>query len=407
MDWDKLPLTPEDIFGEYFDDEHEEGPFEAIILPLREIVVYPQMVTPLYVGRDESMQAVDIAVQEDWPLVVVTQRVTELEDYPIGEDLYSIGTEVVIARSMRLPDGTTSAIAQGVGRMRIVEYTQETPYLMAVVELLPEPDDENALVEALMRAVLAMFEKAVQLNQTLPEEAYVYAMNLQSPSQLADIIAQMINLTVEQRQDLLETLDITERLQKISTHLARELDVLELENQIQTSVQQEVDKTQREYFLREQMRAIQRELSETDIFTRDLARLQEAFDEADLPDEARERAQEELERLSIMPAMAPEVGILRTYLDWLLDLPWTKVTEDNLNIKHAEKVLESRHYGLPKAKERILEYIAVRKLAPEKIRSTILCFVGPPGTGKTSLGRSIAEALGREFARVSLGGNPR
>ncbi len=406
MDWDKLPLTPEDIFGdEYFDDERDEGPFEAIILPLHDLVVYPQMVTPLYIERDASIHALDVAIEEDWPLVAVAQRAMGDEDgYPIGEDLFSVGTEIVIARSMRLPDGTASAIAQGAERMRIVEYTQEVPYMMAVVEPLIEPDEQNSLVEALVRAILTMFGKVVQLNQTLPDEAYVYAMNLQSPSQLADLIAQMINLDLEQRQDLLETLDVTTRLQKISSHLAREIDVLELENQIQTSVQQEVDKTQREYFLREQMRAIQRELSETDIFTRDLVRLQEAFDAADLPEAVREHAEEELSRLAMMPSMAPEVGILRTYLDWLLDLPWSKVTDDNLDLDHAKKVLESQHYGLPKAKERILEYIAVRKLAPEKNRSTILCFVGPPGTGKTSLGRSIAGALGREFVRVSLGG---
>lgn len=407
MDWDKLPLSSEDLFGEYYNGPRDdEGPFEAIVLPLRDIVVYPQMVTPLYVGRDASIQALEIAIQEDWPLVVIAQRDSEMEDeYPTGDDLFTVGTEVIIARSIRLPDGSTSAIAQGVDRVRIVEYTQEAPYLMATVEILHDwSDEEDPLIEALMRAVLTMFEKVVDLNQALPEEAYVYAMNVPGPGQLADVIAQMINLPVEARQNLLETLGTTERLQKISAHLAQELDVLELENQIQTSVQQEVDKSQREYFLREQLRAIQRELGETDIFTRDVAQLQEEFDQADLPEHARKRVEEELARLAMMPSMAPEVGIIRTYLDWLLNLPWAKTTEDNLDIRHAEKVLESRHYGLPKAKERILEYIAVRKLAPEKYRSTILCFVGPPGTGKTSLGRSIAEALGREFVRVSLGG---
>lgn len=405
MDWDKLPLSSDDLFGDFFEPEHEDDePFDAIIIPLRELVVYPHMVTPLYVGRNPSLQAMEIAAQEEWPLVVVAQRDSELEDYPSSEDLYDVGTEIMVARSIRLPDGTSSAIAQGVGRVRILEYTQEEPFMIATVEPLVDNRERNALIEALMRAILAMFEKAVQLNQALPEEAYVYAMNVETPGQLADIIAQMINLSIEQRQDLLETLDITERLQKVSTHLARELDVLELEDQIHTSVQEEVDKSQREYFLREQMRAIQRELGETDTFTRDVARFQEALSKAELPDHVRERAEEELARLSAMPAMAPEVGIIRTYLDWLLTLPWSNATEDNLDLDHAARVLESRHYGLPKAKERILEYIAVRKMAPDKARSTILCFVGPPGTGKTSLGRSIAEALGREFVRVSLGG---
>ncbi|TFG72842.1 MAG: endopeptidase La, partial [Anaerolineales bacterium] len=224
------------------------------------------------------------------------------------------------------------------------------------------------------------------------------------PGQLADVVAQIINLNVKVRQELLETLNTTHRLQKINTHLAHELDVLELENQIQNSVQEEVDKSQREFFLREQLRAIQRELGESDSFTRDLSQLREDLTKSQLPEHVQIRAEEELGRLSTMPSMSPEVGIIRTYLDWLLHLPWSEETADNLDILNAEEVLESRHYGLPKAKERILEYIAVRKMAPDKNQSPILCFVGPPGTGKTSLGRSIAEALGRKFVRVSLGG---
>ncbi len=406
MNWENFPLTPENLFGDFVDIPHDEddGPFEAIIMPMRDLVVYPQMVTPLYLGHEAAIHSLEIAIQEDWPLVVVAQRDTDSDEYPEAEDLYEVGAEIIIARSIRLPDGSTSAIVQGIQRVKILEYTQHTPYLMANVIALPETFEEGAHVEALIRAVLTMFEKAVDLNQALPEEAYVYAMNVSDPGQLADVIAQMINLTLEARQDLLETLDTTERLQKISAHLARELDVLELENQIHTNVQKEVDKSQREYFLREQLRAIQHELGETDVFTRDVAQLQEEFAALELPDAARKQVEEELARLAMMPSMAPEVAIVRTYLDWLLHLPWTKLTEDNLDIKNAAQVLESRHYGLPKAKERILEYIAVRRMAPEKSRSTILCFVGPPGTGKTSLGRSIAEALGRTFVRVSLGG---
>jgi len=405
MGWDKLPLTPEDFFGEAFDTgTGGEGPFEAVILPLQELVVYPQMVTPLFVGQDESLQALSVAVQEDWPVVVVAQQNRKIESYPTGADLYAIGTEVVIARSIRLPDGTTSAIAQGVGRVKILDYIQERPYLIASVEVLPEPAEEGALTEALVRAVLTMFEKVVQLNQALPEEAYVYAMNVAAPGLLADVVAQIVNLPTEARQALLATQDVTERLQSISTHLARELDVLELENQIQTTVQEEVDKSQREYFLREQMRAIQQELGEVDAFTQDVLTIREQLAAADFPDHVRERAEAELKRLSMMPAMAPEVGIIRTYLDWLLNLPWDKASEDNLNIAHAANILESQHYGLPKAKQRILEYIAVRKMAPQAQQGTILCFVGAPGTGKTSLGRSIADALGREFVRISLGG---
>ncbi len=407
MDWDNLPILPDEFFDA--DDEREpvEGPFEAVLLPLRELVVYPQMVTPLYVGRTQSLIALEAAVKEDWPLVTVAQLPLDEEtedDYPTPEQIYRVGTEVSIARSIRLPDGTTSAIAQGHARVRILEFLHQEPYITALVENVQETSESTPLVEALMRAVLAMFEKVVHLNHSLPEEAYIYAMNVEEPGPLADLVAQMVDLDIEERQELLETFDAVERLQKISAHVARELDVLELEDQIQSRVQQEVDRSQREYFLREQMRAIQRELGESDVFTQEVAQLREQLEKAELPEHVRQRAEEELTRLSLMPPMAPEIGIIRTYLDWLLNLPWAKTTVDNLDLKNASQVLESRHYGLPKAKERILEYIAVRKLAPEKIRSTILCFVGPPGTGKTSLGRSIAEALGREFVRVSLGG---
>jgi ATP-dependent Lon protease len=405
MDWDRLPLSPEDLFGEDYDNgPANDGPFEAIVLPLRDLVVYPQMVTPLYIGRERSLQALGAAIEEDWPVVVIAQRDDDMESYPSSNELYTVGTEVVIARSIRLPDGTTSAIAQGAGRVKLVSVVQEQPYLIATFEPVHEPADASALSEALTRAVLTMFEKVVQLNQALPEEAYVYAMNVEAPGQLADVIAQIINLPTEARQDLLETVAITDRLQKVSSLLAKELDVLELENQIHTTVQEEVDKSQREYFLREQMRAIQEELGEVDALAKDLLRVREQLADTGLPSHLRERAEEELQRLSAMPAMAPEVGIIRTYLDWLLGLPWHRETEDRLDIAHAEHLLASQHYGLPKAKERILEYIAVRKMTPAKQQSTILCFVGPPGTGKTSLGKSIAEALGREFVRVSLGG---
>ncbi len=405
MDWDRLPLAPEELFGMGMDvSPTEDGPFKAVILPLRELVVYPQMVSPLYVKRDPSLQALTTATQEDWPVVVIAQRDDGRETYPGPADLYTVGTEVVIARSIHMPDGTTSAIAQGAGRVKLTEVVQEHPYLVGIFEGLPDVTDDTALTEALTRAILTMFEKVVQLNHALPEEAYVYAMNVRGPGQLADVVAQIITLSTATRQELLETQDVTQRLKRISTLLARELDVLELEDQIHTSVQEEVDKTQREYFLRERLRAIQQELGEIDGFSRDMATLRRRLEDGEYPDHVTKRAEEELRRLSMMSSMAPEVGILRTYLEWLLELPWTKMTEDNLDIAHAEEVLESQHFGLPKAKQRILEYIAVRKMAHTRRQSTILCFVGPPGTGKTSLGRSIAGALGREFVRVSLGG---
>jgi len=251
---------------------------------------------------------------------------------------------------------------------------------------------------------LALFEKVVRLSRNLNDDAFVAAMNVEEPGWLADLIGSVLSLDVAQRQDLLQTDDVVTRLQRISVLLAKELDVLELENRIHSQVQQEVDRSQREFFLREQMRIIQTELGESDPHMQDVAELREKIASSGMPDEARDRANRELDRLATMPGGAPEVGIIRTYVDWLVSLPWSNLTEDNLDIARAARILEDNHYGLPKAKERILEHMAVRKLAPDKMRSPILCFVGPPGTGKTSLGKSIAQALGRNVVRLSLGG---
>ena len=405
MEIGDLPFVPDTFFEDGdLDIEMPDGPYEAIILPLVDMVLFPHMVTPIYVGRQPSLAALEDAVRDDWPLVAITQRRADLDHYPALEELYAVGTDLSVMRTLRMPDGSTSAIARGLQRVRVIDVVQESPYLIALVEPVKETSEDGPLVEAMMRAVVTMFERIVQLDANLTDESYIYAMNIKSPGMLADFIAQAINLPLEKRQELLEMPNAVERLHKVSGYTATELDVLELEDKIQAKVQQEVDRSQREYFLREQMRAIQRELGETDLLTRDVVRLREQLEKGDYPAYVRERAEEELARLAMMPPMAAEVGMVRTYLDWLLNLPWTARTEDNLDLEHAEQVLSSRHYGLKKAKERILEYIAVHKLAPRESRSTILCFVGPPGTGKTSLGRSIAEALGRKFVRVSLGG---
>ncbi len=376
---------------------------ELPVLPLRDTVLFPHMVTPLFVGRDRSLRAVEAALEEDDQLVVVAQREVDVED-PTPEDLYTVGTQITIGRSLRMPDGTTSILAQGQGRVRIVEWVQTKPYLRARVMPLFEVAQEGTTIEALRRTVLTLFEKCVELSSDLPEDAYVAAMNVDDPGWLADLIASVIDLSVAQRQEILEELEPEARLQRLSLLLAQELDVLELQDRIHAQVQEEVDKSQREYYLREQMRVIQSELGETDLQTREINELREKIEAAKMPDEVRAKAEKELERLAEMPPASPEVGIIRTYLDWLLELPWVEATEDNMDMEHVARVLEANHYGLRKAKERILEYIAVRKLAADKMRSPILCFVGPPGTGKTSLGRSIAEALGRRFVRVSLGG---
>ncbi len=334
----------------------------------------------------------------------VPEAKLDSEGLMTADDLYLFGTEIALGRLMRMPDGATSVLAQGRRRIEVVEFLQTEPYFRVKARPVIEAKVKNRETDALVRAVTTLFEKCVELNQNLPEEAYVYAMNIDEPGMLADLIASTLDLNLEERQSILELIDPVERLQRISIVLGRELDMLQLEEQINSQVQQEVDRNQRELYLREQMRVIQSELGETDVFQQEVVDLRTKIDSAQMPKDIHEKAIKEISRLQMMPPMAPEVGIIRTYLDWLIDLPWTKATDDNLDIDHAAKVLNEEHFGLPRAKDRILEHIAVRKLAPEKMRTPILCFVGPPGTGKTSLGRSIARALGREFVRVSLGG---
>jgi ATP-dependent Lon protease len=398
------PSEFDDWLGEDFDYTSEDFDVdEFAVLPLRDTVVFPHMVAPLFVGRDRSVRAIEAAMTDNQRLVVIAQRDEESEE-PNGSDLYSIGTEVVIGRKLRMPDGTTSVWVQGQRRVQVLRYTQAQPYLRAEVTPVHEEAEEGLPTEALMRAVLALFEKVVQYSRSIPDDAYVAAMNAEEPGWMADLVASVLDMDVVQRQELLEAANATQRLQRVSIALASELDVLELENRIHSQVQEEVDRSQREYFLREQMRVIQNELGESDPHLQETNELREQIAKVELPDEVRERADKELARLSGMPPSAPEVGVIRTYLDWILALPWSTITADNLDIVRAQKILDDTHYGLPKAKERILEHIAVHQLAPDKMKNPILCFVGPPGTGKTSLGRSIAEALGRNFVRVSLGG---
>lgn len=379
------------------------GEFEAILVPLRDLVVYPNMITPLFVGRDRSLAAITAAHQQQQTIIGVAQKDADVSE-PGEDDLYRFGTEIAVGRPLRMPDNTTSALAQGRRRVEIVKYISKEPYIKVRARVINETSKKNRETEALMRAVITLFQKCVELNRELPDEAYIYAMNVEEPGWLADLIAFSLELTMEERQTLLENTNAVDRLQKISVILGHKLDVLELEDQIQNQVQGEVDRMQREMFLREQLRVIQGELGEGDVFAQELIELREKMDEVGMPEEVYAKASKELARLNTMPPMAPEVAIIRTYLDWLVELPWKKESPDNLDIEHAAEVLSAEHFGLPKAKDRIIEHIAVRKLAANEMRSPILCFVGPPGTGKTSLGRSIAAALGREFVRVSLGG---
>ena len=380
-----------------------DGIIEAAVLPLRDLVIFPRMVSPIFVGREGSLLAVQDAQRKEQTVIGLTQKDPEL-DNPGIDDFLPIGVEMAVGRLLSMPDGSHSALVQGRRRVEIVEFVRTMPYIKVRARVIHELQTADRQTQALMRSALDLFERCVQLDRSIPEEAHLFALNISEPGWLADMIATSLSLTYEAKQSLLLMFDPRSRLQQLNNLLAQEVDVLELEDEIHARVQNEVDKSQREFYLREQMRQIQHELGEGDIWTRDVSELKKKVEAANLPDEPKLVAFKEIERLNQMPPMAPEVGIIRTYIDWIVELPWTNATPDNLDVKNAAKILERDHYGLKKAKERILEYIAVRSLKPKKERQPILCFVGPPGTGKTSLGRSIAEALGRKFVRVSLGG---
>jgi ATP-dependent Lon protease len=379
------------------------GSFELPLLPRRRGILFPNTAGPILVGRRTTLRAIEEAGERDSMIAVVTQRDASLTDIT-PSDVYPIATEGTVNRALRLPDGTTQVWVQGQRRLRVLGFTQREPFYRVLVEPVDEPDDRGTPTEAMRRAVLALFEKIAQLAPSIPDDAYVMAMNIERPGWLADYVASSLDLDDDTAEDLLATLKPRERLEKLSIHLAKELDVLELQTKIHSRVQEELDKSQREYFLREQMKAIQRELGEHDPQARDVFDMRARIEASGMPEAVAKKAEDELQRLEQIPSASPEVGIIRGYLDWLVSVPWATQTTDQLDIRDAARVLDRHHYGLPKVKERILEYMAVRQLAKDKLRSPILCFAGPPGVGKTSLGRSIAEALGRKFVRVSLGG---
>ncbi len=381
----------------------ENGIIVCSALVMRDIVVFPRMVSPIFVVPGSNLLAIQEAQYNDETMVALVMKDPEVEN-PTPNDFLAIGIEIAVGRLLNIPDGNNSALIQGRRRVEIVEFLQTDPFFRVSARVIDEPTAVERKTEALMRTTRDLFERCVQLDRSLPEEAHLFSMNIHEPGWLADMVATAISLPFHERQSLLMLINPAERLKRVNWLLAQELDVLQLEDEIQNRVQSEVDRSQREFYLREQMKAIQTELGEGDIFTRELTDLREKLLTAKIPDEVRVVALKEVDRLAQMPAMAPEVGIIRTYLDWILDLPWSQETEDNLDVAHAAKVFNQYHYGLGKAKDRILEYIAVRSLKPKRQRQPILCFVGAPGTGKTSLGRSIAEALGRQFVRVSLGG---
>ncbi|RUA17543.1 MAG: endopeptidase La [Clostridia bacterium] len=378
---------------------------EYAVIPSRDVIVYPRTVAPLFISRTIPLLALESAQDEGLPLLLLAQKNSAI-DSPHLDDLYQTGVEILPERILRMPDDSLNVFAQGRYRVEVMDVVEEDPFMIVLARRLPEIpasfDKEN---EALRRAVLAMFEKVIYLSQSIPDEVFVAAMNADGPAWLSDLIASALSVPLEKRQHVLEIMSPTERLQEISILLAEELDVLELENKIHEQVQHKMEGSQREYFLREQIRTIQAELGDDDEFSHEISDLTRRIDDSAMPESVKVRARKELARLGAMPPMAPETNIVHTYLSWLLDLPWGAPEEsDDVDIAHAEAVLEAHHYGLKKAKERILEHIAVRKLAKDAMRTPILCFVGPPGTGKTSMGKSISEALGRKFVRVSLGG---
>ena len=373
------------------------------LVALRETVIFPEMIVPLQVGRDKSVAALNAAVESGSLIALVTQRRADQEDISEASELYDVGTIAKIAQVVQLQDGTVRAIVQGQGRMRVEGFSQVDPYLRARVVELQDSTPANVEVQALMRSVQAQVEQYVQSGAPVPPEAAVAAKNITEPGLLADMTAYSPDMTTEQRQELLETVDIVARLKLVSTFLAHQIEILELKGKIQSEVKSEMDKTQREYILREQLKAIQRELGEDDPQQADVNELRDKVEAAGMPEEIKARALKEVDRMSRIPSASPEVGVIRTYVDWLVSLPWNTSTEDLLDIKEAARILEEDHYGLDKIKERILEYLAVRSLA-STIRSPILALIGPPGVGKTSLGKSVARAMGRKFVRMSLGG---
>jgi len=381
----------------------EEPLPEALpVLPLRDTVTFPETLTPLAVGQPRSVQLVNDVLGTNRMLVMVASRDPELEE-PGPEDLYEVGVVGAVARMIKIPDDSLRILVQGMQRVRLGPYVADQPYLVARIEEMTdvvEPSDE---LEALTRNVQQTFSEIVEQIPYLPEELQLAVTNIDDPAALGHLIASSLRIPIADKQKLLEEVDVAKRMRQLSQILARELDVVQLGTQIQTQVQSEIDKGQREFFLRQQLKAIQEELGEGDEQQAEVNELRERIDGADLPEHALRAADRELARLDKLPPAAAEHGVIRTYLEWLVELPWSQKTEDNLDIAHAREVLDADHYDLEKVKDRILEYLAVRRLNPGS-PGPILCFVGPPGVGKTSLGRSIARAVGREFERISVGG---
>lgn len=373
------------------------------LLPLKGQIVFPTMIVPLEVGREKSMRAVEQAMNEGRRMVLAMQKDAKNET-PGPDDIYLVGTVVEIKQVVRVPGGTFKVVFEGVARARIDHYVSEEPYMRVAVVEVPDEVSRSAEAEALMRMVINQYERYIKSSKKVPPESLVTAVQVEEPGRLADTVAgYLANLELKDKQAVLEAFDVVERLERVSDILTREMEVLDLERKINVRVRKQMEKTQREYYLREQIKAIQKELGERDEKGTEAENFRQKIEELGLPDEVKEKALREVDRLEKMPPMAAEAVVVRNYLDWITSLPWSTATEDQVDLKRAEEILESEHYGLKKPKDRILEYLAVRKLV-EKMKGPILCLAGPPGVGKTSLAKSVANALGRKFVRMSLGG---
>jgi ATP-dependent Lon protease len=393
--------------GSIVESPHMIKPVDKIpdtlpILPLRETVVFPDTVTPLAVGQERSVKLIDDVLHKDKMIGLATIRNSEVETAG-PDDIFEVGTAAIIHKMLKVPDGSLRILVQGIKRIKIVKYTVADPYLVARVEPLEDRIDRTKEVEALSRNLQNVFTKIIGLVPYLPEELQMAASNVDDPSALCYLIASAIKINTEEKQELLEETDVEKRLRRLTVILTRELEVFELGSKIQSDVQSEMDKNQREYFLRQQMKAIQEELGEVDEIAAEVNELRGQIDELQLPEEVDRQARRELDRLAKLQPAAAEYSVIRTYLDWILTIPWNKSTEDILDIARAQEILDEDHYDLEKVKNRILEYLSVAKLKKD-LAGPILCFVGPPGVGKTSLGHSIARALGRKFIRISVGG---
>jgi len=373
------------------------------LLPLRGVLVFPHMVIHLDVGRDRSVAAIDEAMINDEREIFLAMQKEAQTDEPDEDDIHKVGTIAQIKQLLKLPGGTIRVLVEGISRAEIVEFDEQDPYISVSVEQEEESLEKTPEIEALMRSLIAKFEHYVKISKKISPETVVSVATLEEPGRLGDVVASHLTLKLTDKQKVLEAVNVGQRLELLCNMLAKEMEIMELERKINMRVRKQMEKTQKEYYLREQMKAIQKELDEKDDRTAEVEELREQIDKAKLPKEVKKKALKEVERLEKMPPMVAEATVVRNYLDWLLAIPWSKQTKDRLDIKAAEEILDEDHYGLREAKDRILEYLAIRKLS-KKLKGPIICFVGPPGVGKTSLAKSIARSLKRKFVRMSLGG---